>query len=319
MPVEATFIIPIIQKNFIKRCLETLKKYTPIEYRVIVIDNNNLDEAEKECKGLYHLWISSYRNLGFSKSMNLGTILSQSPYIVMLNDDVEFINKRWWQGVLDTFAMDEKIIAVNPMSPREGAWGYGYRSDNKDTWKPPDGYTKDTETSITPVINGQPFVYKEEYTEQDYTDLLNNHPRWIKNSVCDALAMTCTVWKREGLKEIGLLDERFYPGSGEDYDMMGRVYSCGWPHYQDTCDPSKHHRAVATTRSWIWHWWGMSKDEISAKDPTNKLFASRPRWNNLDELWPDGFDCWAHGHRTENGQDIRYPYERDPVVFTDDL
>ena len=91
MSVEATFIVQIIQGNFIKRCLETLKKYTSIEHRVIVVDNNNLDEAEKECRGLYHLWIKSYRNLGFAKSMNLGATISQTPYIVMCNDDYGLI------------------------------------------------------------------------------------------------------------------------------------------------------------------------------------------------------------------------------------
>ena len=315
MPV-ATFIIPIIQGNFIKRCLETLKKYTSIEHRVIVIDNNNLDEAKKECEGLYHLWISSYRNLGFAKSMNLGATISQTPYIVMCNDDLEFIDKRWWQGVLDTFAMDEKIIAVNPMSPREGAWGYGLRSDNKDTWLPPEGYTKDTETSITPIIDGKPFVYKEEYTEQDYINLLDNHPRWQKGTVCDALAMTCTVWKKEGLKEMGLLDEKFYPAGGEDYDINARAYSCAWPIERDICVEKYHRRMVATTRSWIWHWWGSSKDEISAKDPTNKLFESRPRWNNNDELWPYGFDVWGHGTDADGK---RYPYKRIPEVHIEEL
>lgn len=301
MPVEVTFIIPSIQNGFIKRCLETLKEYTPVEHRVIVIDNNYLS-IEEECRGLYNLWIRSYRNLGFSKSMNLGIQLSQTPYIGLVNDDVEFLNTNWWQGIMDTFRMDEKIIAVNPNTPTEGAWGYGLRSDNQDTWVPKDGFVYDGDRSVAPVIDGVE-INTPDLARKHYDDLINKHPIWQKDTLCDGFALTCGIFKRESLKELGLLDERFYPGGGEDYDMMCRGYS-------------KKYRMVGTTKSWVWHWWGKSKDDISGKDPTNKLFESRPRWNDLGEVWGDEFDVWGHRNLPDG---TREPLRRLAEPLVDDL
>lgn len=275
-----TFIIPIIRKDFIGPCLETLWKYTPPNFYVFIIDQTGDSEAYNKYKDLTHLWVHSYRNLGFSKAINTGFALCQTEYMTALNDDVEFISPTWWQGVEDTFAMDEKIKVVNPNSPKEGAWGYGLTQDNIDTWVPREGFVRDEDgKSVIPVIDGIP-MSTPELAIKHYDGLLNRHPIWNKDSLCDGLACWCTVFKRSILQEVGLFDERFYPGGGEDYDMMARIYSKGL-------------RAVGTTKSWVWHWWGKSKDDISGKDPENPLF-SRPRWNDLEEIWGPDFDVWGH-------------------------
>ncbi len=322
--LEVTFVIPIIRDDFILPCLESLYKYTNNDiFRVIVIDQTGGEVAYKKAKHLSHLWITSYRNLGFAKAVNTGIKLTQTPYVCALNDDVVFFNKKWWQGILDTFAMDEKIVAVSPMSPKEGSWGYGYREDNKDTWMPIEGkfvYEGTDKSAIYPIReDGTGFFYKEEFTEDDYDFLVNRNPAWVKDSVCDGIPMWCPVFKREALFKTGIFDEKFYPGGGEDYDLLGRAYSCAWPEERDECNPDYHWRMVGTSKSWTWHHWGKSKDDISGKDPGNPLFASQERWNNLDELWPNGFDQWGHGHRTENGKDIKFPFKRIKEIHEEDL
>ncbi len=291
-----TFIIPIIRPDFIGKMLETLYKYTPDNFYVFVIDQTTTDEAYLKYKNKTHMWIRPYRNLGFSKAMNTGILLSQTPYITLANDDLEFMNIRWWQGIVDTFDQDKNIAAVNPMSPKEGSWGYGLRADNMDTWQPNEKYvTDETKLAVYPKKpDGSGLLYKETFSEEDYNFLLNEHPGWSPNSVCDAIAMWCTVFKRSSLEELGLLEEKFYPGGGEDYDMNCRAYSCGYPIKRDVCDPESHRRMVGTTKSWVWHHWGQSKDTISANDPGNSLFATRDRWNANEELWGDKFDVWGH-------------------------
>lgn len=311
-----TVIIPIIRPDFIGRCLETLYKYTDPNFYVFVVDQTTTDEAYIKNRHLAHLWIRCYRNVGFSKAHNMGIKLAQTPYITLSNDDVEFMNKGWWQGIIDTFNQDHHIIAVNPMSPKEGSWGYGYRSDNKDTWEPPKEfvYASDTKESIYPVKpDGTGLFYKESFTDEDYEFLLNNHPRYRKESVVDAVAMWCTVFKKTGFDKIGLLDEKFYPGGGEDYDMNARAYSCAWPEEREECDNEYHYRMVSTTRSWVWHHWGKSK-EISEATPDSPLFSSE-RWNDNDELWPGGFDVWGH----LNTGDKKIPYRRVKKVHIVDL
>lgn len=281
MQMKNTFVIPIIRDDFIERCLETLYKYTPHNFYVFVVDQTPRGlPCKYKTDPRIHMLIRPYRNLGFSKAVNTGFALCQTPYMTCLNDDVEFMNSQWWQGIEDTFEVDEKIVAVNPNSPKEGAWGYGLTEYNKDTWTPREGFVRDEDgKSVIPVINGKPFEFKENFTDEEYQSLLTDHPVWDKNSLCDGLACWCTVFKREALQEVGLFDEKFYPGGGEDYSMMAEIYSRG-------------KRAVGTTRSWAWHHWGKSKDDISGKDPENPLF-SRPRWNNLEEIWGNEFDVWG--------------------------
>lgn len=307
-----SFIVPIVHSGFLGRFLETLYKYTEDNFYVFVIDQCTDDEAYIKYHKDTHLWIKSYRNLGFAKAMNTGIKLAQTPYITLANDDMEFINKRWWQGILDTFEMDHHIIAVNPMSPKEGAFGYGLTAENDATWKPTEGFVRDGESVIPELPDGSGFGYKEEFTEDDYEFLLKRHPRWTENTICDAIAMWCTVFKKTGLEKIGVIDERFYPGNGEDYDMCGRAYSCAWPVPRDECDLEFHYRMVASTKSWVWHHWGKSKEFLNKATPA----YSRSNWNRIDLLWPNGFDVWGHGHH-ENGD--KFPFKRDAEVFVDEL
>src|SRR6266446_9711540 len=83
------------------------------------------------------------------------------------SSDLEFIDSRWFQGIIDTFAQDSKIIAVNPMSPKEASWGYGLSNDNKEIWQPPQGfYPIDDKSGIVPIVNGKPFIYQEQFSEE---------------------------------------------------------------------------------------------------------------------------------------------------------
>lgn len=313
---ENTFVIPIIRNDYIGQMLDTLKKNTPDNYYTIVIDQTVDDRAYLENHSKTDLWIRPYRNLGFSKGMNTGIRLAQTPYITLANDDISFVNIKWWQGVVDTFQMDEKIIAVNPMSPKEGSWGYGLRVENHDTWTPPTGFATDPEKlGVYPIMKDGTIIDDPEKCGIYYDRLLTEHPTWTPNTLCDAIAMWCTVFTKKGLEEVGLLDERFYPGGGEDYDMCCRAYSCGYPTPREVCDPAFHRRMVGTTKSWVWHHWGSSKDQISGKDPKNTLFASRERWNSNEELWGDRFDVW--GHETVNG--VKKPLLRRVPPFVDPL
>lgn len=312
--IDKTIIIPIIHDHFLGRMLFTLFQYTE-NFQVIVIDNTGTDAAQQKYGANVHLWLKPHRNLGFAKSMNTGIRLANTKYVVLANDDLEFMDSRWWQGILDTFASDARIIGVNPMSPKEATWGYGYTTENKETWMPKEGFVPvDEKLGMVPIIDGKPFLYKEHYTAEEYEGLLQRHPTWQPGTVCDALAMWCTVFRTADLlgqgARLGLLDERFYPGSGEDYDMNARAYSCAWPKDREVCDPDYHYRMVGSSRSWVWHHWGKSVG-ISASDPTNKLFAGRERWNYNERLWKPQLEVWGH----IDGKPVR----RDPIVFIDEL
>jgi len=180
--------------------------------------------------------------------MNVGIRLATTPYITLCNDDVEFINKDWWQGILGTFEKIPNAMAVNPAAIADR--------------------------------NAEPRIpYKESYTEQEYQSLIEKDG----GKVIDGICMWMTVVPRETFNKVGLLDERFYPGGGEDYDFNGRIFKAGG-------------RAIGTYDSWVWHWWGKSKDRLEEADKQGLGIDKSRNWNDLNALWNGHFDIYGNGN-----------------------
>src|SRR5260221_2126165 len=238
--IETTYIFCPIHEKFISRALYTIYKYSkPDSFRVIVIDqtkNGFSDSVRSYITPLVHLYMHPYRNLGYAKAQNEGIIHAlrwETPYICCANDDIEIIDLRWFDGIKETFTMFDNVGCVVPMSPRVAGWGYG--------------------------VAGYPEVlsYKEEYTKEDYDYLLKGDfrdkgsilpktmPKQIGGTVVDGAVFTMAYFSRECLLDVGLMDEHFFPGSGEDTDWNARAYQKGW-------------RVLSTSKSWIWHWWSKS-------------------------------------------------------------
>jgi GT2 family glycosyltransferase len=265
--IETVFTFNPVRSDFIQKALDTLYKYTDMtNNRVVVVDQT--EDGLKLSKEQVHLILKPHRNLGFSKAHNEAIIHGirwGATYVVCCNDDVEWINNRWWDGVLETFATDSKILAVNPECPRVPMWGYG---------RPHGEYT-------------EYLMYKPEFTEADYDYLLAGDFAEVKErytdlpasfplhkvGLCDAIAMWMPVFKTECFEKIGLFDEKFYPGGGEDYDFDARIYR-------------EYYRAVSSTRSWVWHHWGQSKDETEAAKNKGAVVDPKLTWMNTDSLWP---------------------------------
>ena len=337
MPV-IVFVLPIIRLDFIDKALESLYKFTDnSKFKVIVIDQSL--EGYKGNWGNKVNMIIRQKNQGFAQAANTGIRIALSwgvPYIAVMNDDLEMIYPTWLEDALEEFKTDPKIIAINPECPRIALWGYGrpggeyfelipykenYSSEDIRWLKQGDYLIKLQERyEIEPIDLPLREDGKREWGNKIYIpidrigdektnpNLHKPHGAFIhKRGVVDGFAGWLPIFKREGLIETGLYDERFVWGGGEDYDWMCRVYSCSWPIARDNCDPAFHKRAVSTMKSWVWHHWGKSKDESSILD--SRLFEAREGWNKLDELWTPYCDPW--GHTREDHK----PLKRDPKVY----
>jgi GT2 family glycosyltransferase len=289
MKPRVTYIVAPIVEDFVSRWFYTMYKYSePNSFRVIYIDQVDGGISRKlwdEIKDKVHLYIHPpHYEFGYAKGMNEGIIHALhwgTDLICPANDDIEIINSRWMEGIEQTFALDERIVGVVPMSPRIPGWGYGVK-DNPD---------------ILP--------YKEEYTEEDYNyllegdfsdkDLPETFPRKIKGNVIDGSIFVMPYFKRKLFEEVGLMDEHYWPGGGEDVDMMARAYQ-------------KNLRIVSTTYSWIWHHLSQTKNlSIESKyyHPPHHHY-----WNNEKEIWPEGFDVWGLDKDKKN-------YPRVPEIYVD--
>lgn len=275
--MENTFIIPAVRPDLIERCLETLYRHTPPNFYVIVVDQT-LDGLDSNMRNRYKNLtyirtpktdIHTTGNLGFAKANNFAFDMVKTPYFTMCNDDIEFINRRWWYGVMQTFKLvesqtpDRPAVMVNPSSTKLPDWSVGRDAGDHHYVIP----------------------YKSRYNEDEYTHLLeddhyvNEHLTLKPNSVIDGVTMYCSVFNTERFKEVGPLNEKFYPGGGEDYDWNCRANMVGY-------------RSVGTTNAWVYHHWS-STISGENQEKLKLLMQDELRWNNVEELWGKDFDVWG--------------------------
>lgn len=291
-----TFVIPVIRTDLVAKCLETLYEYTSPNFYVIVVDQskNGIDMSLRE-KYENLMIIRTPRtelhktgNLGFCQGTNLGIQLTQTPYMTFLNDDVEFIHKGWWKGVMDTFdkvaeqTPERPAMIVNVASVKLPDWSVGRASGD-------DFY-------ILP--------YQEKYTDDDWRFLIdqphyvNEHLTLQPGSVIDGINLYCSVTDTKKLIEVGLLDELWYPGGADDYDLCCRASLHGY-------------RCVGTTLSYVFHHWSKTFRATQEQEDVKSLVQDELRHGDLREKWGERFDLWgpsctqegcSERLRTTNGQ-----------------
>lgn len=276
-PKWNTFVIPVLVPGKIDDCLKTLYQYTEKgSFYVFVIDQTieGLDSTKLRNKYPNLMVIRTPKsdvhptgNLGHSQASNLGVRLADTPYVTFLNDDVEFINNKWWQGVLDTFKKVEKAtpdrpaIMVNPASIKLPDWSVGRK-------------------------NGDDFYilpHKENYSGEDWDFLVNQkhyvnkHLTILPGSVIDGINLYCTVADTKRLLEVGLTDEFWYPGNANDYDLSCRAGMFGY-------------RCVGTTLSWVYHHWSVT---FHSEEEKAKLIQPELVKGDLRDKWGERLDIWG--------------------------
>ena len=103
-------------KNVIKRCFNSLEKYTENYNNVIVIDNNSDEETIKALLSYKNIlktgdfiFHKNKENLGYSKALNQGIKLSHSPYLVFANLDIEFM-ENWLPPLIEQLKDGGRLI-----------------------------------------------------------------------------------------------------------------------------------------------------------------------------------------------------------------
>jgi len=280
-----SIVVPTAGNPGLARSLETYRRYAPGS-KVIVVDQVPKGSLTwDQVDAFTDAYLLVYRTLGFSKAVNMGIEMTDTPFVCVANDDVELVNKRWWFSIVERFAKMPDVGAINPSSIK------GYRNES-DHLPCNCGVPLDPENDNCPNCRS----YKEEYTEEDYDYLMT--PRKIKNSplhnvnpnsFCDGIMTWFTVFRRETLEMIKnngcYFDEHFYPGGGEDYDLMCRMYDL------KNKDKNLPHRAIGVYDSWAYHHWFGTR----IKNPPKVIESLR--WNKLERVegskYGDNWDLWG--------------------------
>lgn len=120
---KSTIVIPNYNGiNYIEQCLESIYAGTAPDVEVIVVDNASTDGSAEIVKRKFpqaHL-IKNSENTGFSAAVNQGINMSETPYVILLNNDtrVEKTFVRELERVLDSdkekriFSASAKLISL---------------------------------------------------------------------------------------------------------------------------------------------------------------------------------------------------------------
>lgn len=219
-----TYIVPTLNNvEGLVKLVRSLYKFTPHNFRIISVFNGTEEDYQKaraELGDQVHVWLRPYRNLGFGKSMNMGIKLADTEFVTIANDDVEVIYDTWWDEVMEQFAKEPRLGGFNPHS-----------FINK----------KHTGDRLAQ------YEIKDEYTAEDIAKM-----KEIFHSERSYAGLICTyftICKKAMFDDIGLFDESFGLGSGEDYDLCVRATRAGY-------------LLAGGSSVMVKHWWGATKDNL---------------------------------------------------------
>lgn len=139
--MEATVVIPNYNGiQYLKDCLDSLREQSRQDFRVILVDNGSADGSVGYVETHYpEVEIRQFEeNLGFCKAVNEGIRLSETPYVILLNNDTicepSFIEElvRAMEEEPDCFSCASRMVRMdNPDRMDNGgdyycAFGWAY-------------------------------------------------------------------------------------------------------------------------------------------------------------------------------------------------
>lgn len=199
-PKAAIIMCTYNQKKLLEESLESIKKKTDYNnYKVFFVDDSGNGEIGKEIKKKFKFIDVTINkiNKGFSGANNVGikkAIKEYNPeYFLLLNDDIEIIEKNWLKNIIKVGEEDKKIgiLGCKILYPDRSLQNIG-------------GYVKKWKIELE---------LKENIKEIFEVDLVMG---------------AFMVIKKEVIKKIGLLDEIYSPYLLEDTDYCLRAKEKGW-------------------------------------------------------------------------------------------
>ena len=103
-------------QNHLDTYLPSVIKNTPLHLAdIIVADNASTDNSVEWLKETYPAIkiIQLKRNYGFAEGYNISIGRVETPYVILLNSDVE-VTPNWIQPMLTFMDANQKVIAVQP-------------------------------------------------------------------------------------------------------------------------------------------------------------------------------------------------------------
>lgn len=222
----------------LKRCVESLMRCTDIPSRLIIVDNGSTEAGLREYltalrdgKSVQIKVIFNRLNEGFARGMNKGMRESRAPYVCILNNDI-VATGGWLAEMIKVAESEAEIGIVNPSSNN-----FGLR-------------------------------FKKETTLEEFAHGLRRQSgKWVEMNACVGF---CMFIKREVIKKIGYLNDKYGYAYFEDTDYSRRAQADGY-------------KCVMAKGCYVYHAEGKSgkflKDKRETFDRSARIFEKR--WGRI--------------------------------------
>lgn len=192
-----SIIIPVRdQLKYFKQCYLFVRKKTYADREIIIVNDGSGPETTDYINGLKHIkLVHNKESQGYPKACNQGIGIAKGDYICLLNSDT-VVSARWLERLLD-----------GPKNfPNAGIFGpsCNYGSFQK-----------------VPEAIGIKVDEIDKAAGKIYKKYRNIYERSI-------IIGFCYLVRARLFKELGLLDERFGMGQGEDKEFVWRAFKAGW-------------------------------------------------------------------------------------------
>jgi GT2 family glycosyltransferase len=177
------------------RCLESIATHSR-DYRVIFIDNGSPDDSYlPTLRQLPHMLIRNRHNLGFVKATNQGLAFSTAPHVVLMNNDTQAV-PNWLEKLREAFDADAAVGIAGPFTNSLKCWQGRAYAEMRCSFPDPTTIEYDLSTVVLPPGR--------------------------------MLAFFCAMISRRCLDAVGLLDEDFGVGFGDDDNYCLRAERAGF-------------------------------------------------------------------------------------------
>lgn len=204
-------IIPVFNAlSDVKECLNSVNKNLDNNFKIKVIIINDFSNQETTnwlrsfCRNnIYFELVENPKNLGYTKSINIGLKLSNAADAVILLNSDTIVTKNWISGMVNCMLSDPNIGVVGPLSNAAGLQSIPYMND----WDASKG--TNLLADLKSIEERSNIITKNSLKSYPHLPVINGF---------------CFMIRKQVIENIGYFDEQNFPkGYGEEDDFCIRA------------------------------------------------------------------------------------------------